>query len=294
MHIALLGATGFAGREFKRQINERGHQLSEIGRTDCDYYQSKTLCNLLRVTNPDILINCAGYTGKPNVDACETDKMNCLQGNAILPGIINDACEELDIPWGHISSGCIFTGRRHDGQGFTETDPPNFSFRQNNSSFYSGTKALGEEILEGASKCYVWRLRIPFSNVDSSRNYLSKVMRYEKLLEAENSLSNLEEFTAAALDCFELNLPYGLYNLTNPGSVMTSDVVELIRQTVGSDLNFQFFDSEDDFMQKAAKAPRSNCVLDSSKAVNAGLKLTPVMDALRNSLNQWQPETASL
>ena len=46
-------------------------------------------------------------------------------------------------------------------------------------SFYSGTKALGEEVLEGAENCFVWRLRIPFNHEPSPRNYLQKLLNYE-------------------------------------------------------------------------------------------------------------------
>ena len=239
------------------------------------------------------MINCAGYTGKPNVDACETDKANCLAGNAVLPGLISEACDRIGVAWGHVSSGCIFTGTRPDGRGFSELDPPNFSFRQNNCSFYSGSKALGEEVLSGIDRCYVWRLRIPFSNIDSSRNYLSKLMRYDMLLEAENSLSELNEFVAAALDCFELNIEFGTYNLTNPGSVTTSEVIGLIQAAGVSNKEFKFFDSESEFMRLAAKAPRSNCVLDSSKALDAGLRLTPIRESLKRSLKGWVGESSS-
>jgi dTDP-4-dehydrorhamnose reductase len=290
MHIVLLGASGYVGCEFVNQIEHRGHRLTAIGRSNCDVYSMASLISALKDATPDIVINCAGYTGKPNVDACELDKANCLAGNAVLPGVIKEACETLDLPWGHISSGCIFTGRRADGGGFTEQDAPNFSFRQDNCSWYSGTKALGEEILADANRCYIWRLRIPFSSIDSPRNYLSKVQRYENLLEAENSLSNLPEYVAAALDCFEKEVPYGIYNLTNPGSVKTSEVVEMIREAGVCDKEFRFFDSEAAFMAKAAKTPRSNCVMDSSKAIAAGLKLTPVKDCIRHTLANWKRE----
>ena len=155
-HIALMGASGFIGAEFTRQIQLRGYRLSKISRVNCELYRPEEFQKNLASIAPDFLINSAGYTGKPNVDACEMDKANCLAGNAVLPGIISKACEQLEIPWGHVSSGCIFTGPRQDGTGFTETDAPNFSFRQNNCSFYSGTKALGEEILSDAESCYIW------------------------------------------------------------------------------------------------------------------------------------------
>lgn len=186
------------------------------------------------------------------------------------------------------NAGCIYTGRRADGTGFTEDDPPNFSFRQDNCSFYSGTKALGEEILAGAPRCYVWRLRIPFDNRANPRNYLQKLLNYQTLLEAENSLSHLDEFVTACVDCFRLNVPYGIYNLTNPGSVWTSEVTDLIRASGISTKSFAFFENEADFMQRAARAPRSNCVLDSSKATAAGLKLTPIIPALQQTLAHWK------
>jgi len=40
-------------------------------------------------------------------------------------------------------------------------------------------------------------------------------------------------------------------------------------------------------MQLAARTPRSNCVLDSGKAIAAGLKLTPVEDALETAMRAW-------
>ncbi len=141
-HIALAGATGYVGTEFAKQIQQRGHRLSIVGRSDCNLLDLSSTTKYLESLTPDFLINCAGYTGKPNVDACESDKTNCLAGNAILPGVLSKACQAVGIHWGHVSSGCIFTGTLPSGAGFGEFDPPNFSFRQNNCSFYSGTKAL--------------------------------------------------------------------------------------------------------------------------------------------------------
>ena len=62
----------------------------------------------------DVLINCAGYVGKPNVDACELHKEECLQGNVLLPEMLSRFCSELMIKFVHISSGCIYTGARID------------------------------------------------------------------------------------------------------------------------------------------------------------------------------------
>ena len=244
--------------------------------------------NLLGKRKPEFLINCAGYTGKPNVDACELHKAECLDGNAVLPGTIQNACEQHNVPWGHVSSGCIYTGAHEDGSGFTEEDPPNFCFRTDNCSFYSGTKALGEECLSGAENTFVWRLRIPFDQFDSPRNYLTKVMRYDRLLEARNSVSQLEEFVAACVQCWQQRVPFGIYNVTNGGSITTSEVVDMIRKHGIVEKDFQFFEDEDQFMQVAAKTPRSNCVMDNSKLLATGILMKDVHDAIDDALSNWQ------
>jgi dTDP-4-dehydrorhamnose reductase len=284
--LAILGSAGYVGTALKNHCVANEIPFVVLGRSHSAYVEG--LHRAIVESGVDHLISCAGYTGKPNVDACEVHKMECLEGNGVFPGIVRQACEMAGIPWGHVSSGCIYTGRRSDGAGFTENDPPNFSFRQNNCSFYSGCKALGEELLAGAENCYIWRLRIPFENTANPRNYLQKVMSYQRLLDAENSLSHLHEFVAACVDSFRLKIPFGTYNLTNPGSVTTREVVELIRKSGVSKKAFEFFSDEKDFMRTAAKTPRSNCVLDSSKAIDAGLKLRNVHDALVDSLRNWR------
>ena len=214
-------------------------------------------------------------------------------GNAVFPGVVREVCEDLRIPWGHVSSGCIYSGKRPDGRGWTEEDPPNFSFRSPPCSFYSGTKALGEEILDGAENCFVWRLRIPFNSNSSPRNYLQKLLNYEHLLEAENSISHLDEFVEKCLACFSEEVEPGIYNMTNQGSILTSQVTTWMKEEGVSDKQFSFFQDETDFMDRAAKAHRSNCVLDTEKAKKAGVGMRPVEEVVRQSLRQMKQEVTT-
>jgi len=288
--IVLLGGTGYVGRAYQELFKQRGLPYKSLSRAEVDYTDLKTLTSWLKSNKPDFLINAAGYTGKPNVDACEADKYNCLFGNAVFPGIVAAACADAGLQWGQVSSGCIYTGSKPDGSGFTEEDAPNFSFRTDNCSFYSGTKALGEEVLKDVEDVWIWRLRIPFTHMDGPRNYLSKLMRYERLLEATNAISQLNEFVASTFACFEKQVPFGVYNVTNPGQVTTREVAGMIEDAGLAPHTFSFFDDETEFMQKAAITPRSNCVTDSSKLTNAGIQLTPVKDAIAEALANWVPE----
>ncbi len=283
----ILGGSGYVGTAFRKLFDEKSIAYRSVSRKEVDYTCRDSVINLVRETKATFLINAAGYTGKPNVDACELHKADCLLGNAVLPAIIREACELCNIPWGHVSSGCIYTGTNPDGSGFSELDKPNFSFRTNNCSFYSGCKALGEECLDGSSQNYIWRLRIPFNEYDSGRNYLSKLINYQCLLDATNSVSHLDEFVSACWQTWEKRVPYGIYNITNTGSVTTRQVVELIKRHLKIEKEFKFFESEEQFMQIAAKTPRSNCVLDNSKLRNSGISISPVVDAIERSLKNW-------
>ncbi len=286
--IFLLGGSGYVGQAYQQLLTHNGIPFRSFRRAELDYTNQALLTAYLREFRPAFLINAAGYTGKPNVDACELHKADCLFGNAVLPGRIAAACAAAGVPWGHVSSGCIYTGARPDGSGFTEEDTPNFTFRTNNCSFYSGTKALGEETLAGAPDVFIWRLRIPFDHRESPRNYLTKLMRYERLLEAANSISHLHEFVAATFACWEKRIPFGIYNVTNPGHVTTREVVDLILRSGVHPKEYQFFNDESDFMRTAAKTPRSNCVMSSAKLAAAGIEMTPVRDSIRQALAAWK------
>ncbi|MCM2373984.1 sugar nucleotide-binding protein [Aporhodopirellula aestuarii] len=288
--ILLLGHTGYVGSAFSREFQRRDITFRGISRRDSDYTRLDPLIDLIRDSKADFLVNAAGYTGKPNVDACEIHKSECLHGNAVLPGTIREACEAIGTPWGHVSSGCIYTGRREDGLGFTENDTPNFCFRTDNCSWYSGCKALGEEILADSESTYVWRLRIPFNREDTARNYLSKILRYDRLLQAENSIAHLDEFVSACLDCWIKRVPFGTYNVTNTGSVTTKRITELIQKHLSPEKQFNFFADEAEFMQIAAKTPRSNCVMDNSKLLATGIPMRNVEDAIVRSLQGWRTE----
>ena len=289
--IVVLGGSGYVGSSIVNLLATQGKEVRVLSRKDCNYYDPASLGEA--IGNADFVINAAGYTGRPNVDACELHKHECLMGNGVLPGVVKDVCESKKLPWIQISSGCIFTGTREDGTGFTESDPPNFSFRFDNCSFYSGTKALGEEVIADAENCYVLRLRIPFENLDNPRNYLTKLLRYQRLLRATNSLTFLDEFAASCLHCVEARPEPGIYNVTNTGFVTTDQVVDKLKAHGITDKEFEFFDSEAEFMQTAAKAARSNCVLDNSKAIAANFPLSDVNDALDKAMSNWIPENAS-
>src|ERR1017187_597960 len=102
--ILLLGASGYIGEAFARELHRRNKEFLPLARKQVDYSRFDLLLEFLRAKKPAFVVNAAGYTGKPNVDACELDQAGTLVGNTLLPQTIAQACAAAAIPWGHISS----------------------------------------------------------------------------------------------------------------------------------------------------------------------------------------------
>lgn len=280
----LFGSTGYIGGEFKRQL---GDAVIAAPSYSCLRYIDDVR-NIIKHFNPTVVINAAGYTGKPNVDACEDHREECFRGNVVFPLWIAQACADLNIPFGHVSSGCIYNGYEKI---YTEQDEPDFSFIQQNCSYYSGTKAECERELRAFPNAWVWRLRIPFDHYNNPRNYLTKMLNYSKILNLPNSVSHRAEYVAACIATIKQRTTPGVYNVTNPGSITASRLFELMlqhRPELESVItNKSYFASVEEFM-KHARAPRSNCVLDASKLAATGITMTPVEDIIVDCIKKYE------
>src|SRR5258706_15378880 len=110
--ILLLGATGYIGEAFVRELTLRRKDFIPLSRKQVDYTHFDLLLEFLKTKKPAFVVNAAGYTGKPNVDACELHKADTLQGNTLFAQMVAHACAAAGLPWGHVSSGCIYSGAK--------------------------------------------------------------------------------------------------------------------------------------------------------------------------------------
>lgn len=314
--IVLLGASGYIGEAFAAELGRRKMEFTPLSRRETDYSRFDVLLKFLRERKPAFVINAAGHIGKPNVDACENAKSETLLGNVVLPVTIAHTCLEAGVPWGHVSTGCIYNGakiRDDDGhwrlepelnkpevrelflrcperfKGYTEDEEPNFSFRHPPCSFHNGTKVLAEEAIAGVGKNYIWRLRIPFDEFDSPRNALTKLQTYPKVYENINSFSHRGDFVRACLDLLERRAAFGIYHVTNPGAISTRQIVEKITRILKPGRAFEFFSDDAQFYTAGVKAPRSNCIIDPAKLLAAGVEMRTVGEAFDAALMNWQP-----
>jgi dTDP-4-dehydrorhamnose reductase len=221
------------------------------------------------------------------VDKCEDDKAQTLMVNLAFPVMLVEVCQSLNITLLHVSTGCLFNGD-NGGKGWSETDEPQLSFNTK-CGVYVGAKELAERLIRGThEKHYICRIRLPFDNIDHHRNYLSKLMNYRKAVRATNSLSHRGDFVNACLDMLKLKVPFGTYNVTNPGCVDSEWICEILSRKFKR--SFEFWDNEE-FMRTVARTPKSNCMLDVDKLINAGVVMRPVPVAVMDSIENWLVET---
>jgi len=243
-----------------------------------DIGEKDHVVSALEEFQPDIVINAVGRTGRPNVDWCEDHKEETMWSNVAGPLILLNECSKRGLYWVHMSSGCIYEGD-NGGKGFTEEDDPNFT-----SSFYSKSKAWADQMLrEFSNQVLVLRLRMLFDGTSEERNLITKIAHYDKVLDVQNSITYLPEFIEATKKPID-NEKTGLYNIVNPGTISPFQIMEMYKEIVDPSKEFEAITNEE--LLKIAKAPRSNCVLNTDKLKGEGIELRPVEDVVKAALEE--------
>lgn len=259
MNILVVGR-GWTGKKVATELRNREHSV-----TVCSH---DVAISIVTQDVFDWVVNCAGVTGVPNVDACELNKTGTMEGNAIFPVLLYEECKKVNVRFSHFSSGCIYSGVITDINA-----EPNFF-----GSIYSVSKGVSDLYLK--DKAQIFRIRMPFTGVDEPKNTLSKILKYSKTGKlvnlGQNSLTDLDEAVSVACDLIETKAPNGPYNLVNSGSVDMQEVIELLG------VKAEFY-SPDEF-KKVTTAGRSTCTIPSYE------RMSPVIDALKNAINKMRKE----
>jgi 3,5-epimerase/4-reductase len=215
----------------------------------------------LDAVQPSHVLMSAGITGRPNIDWCESNKQTTIRVNVIGTLNVADLCFLKGIHCTVYATGCIFKyDEAHplgSGIGFTEEDAPNFA-----GSFYSQTKGYMEPLLKTYPNCLVLRVRMPVSDDLFHRNFVTKIAKYEKVVNIPNSMTILHEMLPASLAMAKKGLT-GVYNFTNPGVISHNEVLDLFKKYLDPSFDYSNFSVEE--QAKILKADRSNNELDATK-----------------------------
>ena len=273
MKYLIFGKNGWLAQKFNKFLEDS--QVSDVDITDLSAVRKE-----LDEKKPEVVINAAGITGRPNIDWCEEHKLETVAGNVTGPLNILHSCEEKKIYWVHLGSGCIFQGNSPDAKGWKEDDkatPP---------SFYSLTKFWADQILKNFP-VLILRLRLPIDVEPNPRNLINKLLKYDKVIDTENSITIIPDLLNAAKQLIDKRKT-GVYHLTNPGTINPSEIMKLYQEIVDPSHQFKVIPDKELYEQKLAKATRSNCILNTDKLQKEGISLKPIQERIIEVIKEYK------
>lgn len=224
---------------------------------------------------PDVIVNCIGKTGRPNVDWCEKNKAETYVSNVHVPYLLAEFCKRHDIKLVHISSGCVYQGDNQKN-GWGEEDEPNFT-----GSFYSFTKAAAEKILSEYANVLTLRIRMPIDSTPNDRELIGKLLKYDKVINTPNSVTVVQDLLDA-LRALLANDSVGIFNVVNPEPVTHKQILDIYEEVSGKKLNKTYIEAKD----LVTDAPRSNCILNTNKLTqSASMRNTET--AIRDAIMKY-------
>lgn len=267
------GRTGWIGQKVVALLKEQDcivHAAESRLENRCD------LETEIALIKPDYIINCAGVTGTPNVDWCETHQQETIRSNIIGALNLADVAYLHGIHLTNFGTGCIYEyDAEHpigSGKGFTEDDPPNFE-----GSFYSKTKIHLEKLLNVYPNVLNLRLRMPISSDLHPKNFITKITKYKKVVNIPNSMTILDDLLPIAIKMTERELK-GNYNFVNPGTISHNQILDLYREYVDPSFTYTNFTVEE--QDSILKARRSNNELDVSKLLKEFPEILPIQQSI--------------
>lgn len=275
MKVLIYGGKGWIGTQF----------IEHLSSNNIDYIMSnirvktyEDIIKELNVHDPTHVISFIGRThGQinnkiyPTIDYLEQPGKitENIRDNLYVPLIIAEACKKYSeknsyVHYTYLGTGCIFTyddNHLYENEltGFKEEDNPNFF-----GSGYSVVKGTTDQLMDILYKntCLNVRIRMPITDIDNPRNFITKITNYKKICSIKNSMTVLPELLPLVIDMM-INQNTGTINLTNPGLINHNDILEMYKDYVDPTFTWENFTIEE--QSKILDSERSNNYLDTTR-----------------------------
>lgn len=269
----LIFGPGFLGTKLSETLPDTVLSTARIDDAD-------QVAQAIEEQKPDAVVNCAGKTGSPNVDWCESHKPETFRSNTIGPLVLAEECQKAGVYLLHIGSGCIFYGPSPDPKGWKETD---FG---NPSATYSRSKYAADLALSMYDNVGIARLRMPIDSVPGPRNLITKLANYPKIIDVENSVTVMDDLIQVIQQLVEKR-GTGIFHATNPGTMKHRDLIKLYNELVDPSHTNEWISNDDLVAQGLAVKGRSNCILQNTRLPELGIHMRPIDVALRDAMEKY-------
>jgi len=287
MKVLIYGAEGWIGN----QVVELLKPIHEVVKGNVRAEDYKELEEEIIKVNPTHVMSFIGRThGKigdkeyTTIDYLEQKGKirENVRDNLYSPLVLAIICSTLDIHFTYMGTGCIFEydethpfGKPENG--FTEEDTPNFF-----GSGYSVVKGYTDKLMHlFEDKVLNVRIRMPITSDYNSRNFITKIINYEKICSVPNSMTFLPELLPLMIDMADKKIT-GTINLTNPGLISHNEILEMYKEIVDNNFTWKNFTIEE--QNEILAAGRSNNYLDTSRLEKLYPQVKNIKDAVRKCL----------
>jgi len=289
MKVLIYGFDGWIGKQVVEILNKQQTHTIIKGLIRAENY--KELEKEIQSINPTHIMSFIGRThGKigekeyTTIDYLEHEgklKENICD-NLYSPLVLGILSNKYNIHFTYMGTGCIFEydtehiyGKNING--FNENDTPNFF-----GSSYSVVKGYTDKLMHlFESNILNVRIRMPITSDFNQRNFICKIIKYEKICSVPNSMSVLDELLPIMIDMAN-NKMTGTINLTNPGLITHNEILQMYKEIVDKDFIWKNFTIDE--QDKLLDAKRSNNFLDTSKLETLYPQVLNIKDSVKKCL----------
>ena len=292
MKLLIYGSNGWIGKQFINILNNKKiDYICGKSRVDNDI----NLTNEINKINPTHIISFIGrthgyidnkkYTTIDYLEQSGKLKEN-VRDNLYSPIILSLICKKFNIHYTYLGTGCIFKfNEKHpfglEENGFTEKSLPNFF-----GSSYSIVKGFTDRLMKYFNNNVLnLRIRMPITEEQNPRNFITKITTYEKICSIPNSMTVLPELLPLILDMVQNNKT-GTINLTNPGLISHNEILEMFKEIVDPQFTYKNFSVEE--QSKILESDRSNNYLDTTKLETLYPQVRNIKEAIRDCLIKYK------
>jgi dTDP-glucose 4,6-dehydratase len=288
--ILVFGSNGWIGTQFVELLEKYNIKYASA---TCRADDSKGIIKDIEHFSPTHIISFIGRTHGTiddkeytTIDYLEQDGklVENMRDNLFSPLLLAEISRFRNIHYTYLGTGCIFKyddNHNEDRErGFQEEDSPNFF-----GSSYSVVKGFTDQMMKMYENTLNLRIRMPITDSMHPRNFITKIVNYEKVCSMPNSMTVLPELLPLIIELMNNNIT-GTINFTNPGTISHNEILEMYKEIVDPSFTWKNFSQEE--QRKILDADRSNNYLETSKLENYFPGIRNIKDSVRIALQQYK------
>ena len=259
--VWLPGAGGQLGNALTRHFGDHPEiKWIPTTRDQLNLNYEEDIRKFFALYRPDVVVNAAAFT---HVDGAEVNHSDALQLNAKVPAILAELCADSGSVLIQISTDHIFGGdlSKSGEEAYSETDNPSPA------NYYGETKLQGEETIRETMERY-YILRTAWLYSPYGHNFYKSIRRkalegvpFRVVTDEIGSPSSAITLAETVVDFIlrlgtEQEIPYGIYNCVNRGSVSRYEFARAILDLDPDTRELEILSCLQEDLQSAADRPK--------------------------------------